>query len=66
MGTSRVPRYKATTNINAIDDIRSEMTTDDTYIPMAARIKLFEKNLGNGSNKAVPHVSVTQLKKSHS
>jgi hypothetical protein len=33
------------------------MTAEDTYIPMAARIKLFEKGLGNASNKAVGIVS---------
>lgn len=27
------------------------MGSEDTYITMAARIKLFEKGLGNGSNK---------------
>lgn len=33
------------------------MAPDDVYIPMAARIKLFEKGLGNGSNKPAPIVS---------
>ncbi|KAI9275136.1 hypothetical protein EDC94DRAFT_592207 [Helicostylum pulchrum] len=54
VGTSKVPRYQSTTSINAIEDIRSEMSTDDKYVSMAARIKLFEKGLGNGSNKRVP------------
>lgn len=53
MGTTKVPRYHATTTINAIEDIKSEMQADDVYIPMAARIKLFEKGLGNGSNRPV-------------
>lgn len=35
------------------------MTSDDTYVPMAARIKLFEKNLGNGANRPTVNVSVT-------
>ncbi|CEJ03049.1 hypothetical protein RMCBS344292_17040 [Rhizopus microsporus] len=30
------------------------MSPDDVYVPMAARIKMFEKGLGNGSNKAPP------------
>lgn len=33
------------------------MAPDDVYVPMAARIKLFEKGLGNGSNKPAPIVS---------
>jgi hypothetical protein len=28
------------------------MTTKNAYIPMAAQIKLFEKDLGNASNKS--------------
>ncbi|KAI8094485.1 hypothetical protein BDF21DRAFT_408839 [Thamnidium elegans] len=54
VGTSKVPRYQSTTSINAIEDIQSEMSSDDKYVSMAARIKLFEKGLGNGSNKRVP------------
>ncbi|KAI9331398.1 hypothetical protein BD770DRAFT_403543 [Pilaira anomala] len=60
VGVSKIPKYKATTNINAIEDIKSEMGSEDTYVTMAARIKLFEKGLGNGSNKrghVVPHQS---------
>jgi hypothetical protein len=33
------------------------MTAEDNYIPMAARIKLFEKGLGNASNKPAAIVS---------
>lgn len=33
------------------------MAPDDVYVPMAARIKLFEKGLGNASNKPAPIVS---------
>lgn len=44
-----------------MDDIRSEMAPDDVYVPMAARIKLFEKGLGNASNKPAPIVSVPRL-----
>ncbi|KAI7895214.1 uncharacterized protein EV154DRAFT_496287 [Mucor mucedo] len=71
VGTSKVPRYKSTTSINAIDDIKSEMTSEDTYVPMAARIKLFEKNLGNGANRPIPNQSIStahsrQLKRSPS
>jgi hypothetical protein len=33
------------------------MTPEDNYIPMAARIKLFEKGLGNASNKPASIVS---------
>ncbi|KAL9547736.1 hypothetical protein MBANPS3_006018 [Mucor bainieri] len=54
VSTSKIPRYRSTTNINAVDDIQSEMAPDDVYVPMAARIKLFEKGLGNGSNKPAP------------
>lgn len=53
-----MPRYQSTTSINAIEDIRSEMGSDDRYVSMAARIKLFEKGLGNGSNKRVPVVRI--------
>jgi hypothetical protein len=49
---SKIPKYKSTTSINAIEEIKNEMSPDDVYVPMAARIKLFEKGLGNGSNKA--------------
>ncbi|CAO3619871.1 unnamed protein product [Mucor hiemalis] len=59
VGTTKVPRYHATTTINAIEDIQSEMQPDDVYIPMAARIKLFEKGLGNGSNRPVRQSSST-------
>lgn len=34
------------------------MQPDDVYIPMAARIKLFEKGLGNGSNRPVRNTNV--------
>ncbi|GAN01363.1 hypothetical protein MAM1_0006d00796 [Mucor ambiguus] len=54
VSTSKIPRYRSTTSINAVDDIRSEMAPDDVYVPMAARIKLFEKGLGNASNKPAP------------
>jgi hypothetical protein len=33
------------------------MAPDDVYVPMAARIKLFENGLGNASNKPAPIVS---------
>ncbi|KAI8644458.1 hypothetical protein BD408DRAFT_481238 [Parasitella parasitica] len=56
VGTSKVPHYQSTTSINAVDDIQSEMAPDDVYVPLAARIKLFEKGLGNGSNKPAPVV----------
>ncbi len=36
------------------------MQPEDTYVPMAARIKLFEKGLGNGSNKPAPIVCNTK------
>lgn len=49
---SKIPKYKSTTSINAIEEIKNEMSPDDVYVPMAARIKMFEKGLGNGSNKA--------------
>ena len=49
-----MPRFKATTTINAIKDIQNEMQPDDTYVSMAARIKLFEKGLGNASNASPP------------
>ncbi|KAG1049432.1 hypothetical protein G6F43_008239 [Rhizopus delemar] len=51
VGTSKIPKYKSTTTINAIEDIKNEMLPEDTYVSMAERIKLFEKGLGNGSNK---------------
>ncbi|EPB88500.1 hypothetical protein HMPREF1544_04735 [Mucor circinelloides 1006PhL] len=54
VSTSKIPRYRSTTSINAVDDIQSEMAPDDVYVPMAARIKLFEKGLGNASNKPAP------------
>lgn len=57
VSTSKIPRYRSTTSINAVEDIQSEMAPDDVYVPMAARIKLFEKGLGNGSNKPAPIVS---------
>ncbi|KAI8373671.1 hypothetical protein BD560DRAFT_393994 [Blakeslea trispora] len=51
--TTRLPRYQSTTTINAIEEIRNEMKPGDTYVPMAARIKLYEKGLGNASNRDV-------------
>ncbi|OBZ91541.1 hypothetical protein A0J61_00402 [Choanephora cucurbitarum] len=51
--TTRLPRYQSTTTINAIEEIKNQMKPGDTYIPMAARIKLYEKGLGNASNKDV-------------
>ncbi|KAI8888897.1 hypothetical protein K501DRAFT_329524 [Backusella circina FSU 941] len=59
VGTSKIPQFKSTTDINAIDDIQGEMAPDDVYIPMAARIKLFERGLGNGANKPAPTISTT-------
>ncbi|KAI7899774.1 uncharacterized protein BX663DRAFT_520386 [Cokeromyces recurvatus] len=50
VGASKIPRYRSTTQINAIEDIKNEMTLEDVYIPMAARIKLFEKGLGNNGS----------------
>ncbi|CEP08183.1 hypothetical protein [Parasitella parasitica] len=69
VSTSKVPRYQSTTSINAVDDIRSEMAPDEVYVPLAARIKLFEKGLGNGSNKpapVVPKYTQSNSKNSHS
>lgn len=37
------------------------MGSDDRYVSMAARIKLFEKGLGNGSNKRVPVVRIRYI-----
>ncbi|ORE05112.1 hypothetical protein BCV72DRAFT_250816 [Rhizopus microsporus var. microsporus] len=64
VGMSKIPKYKSTTSINAIEEIKNEMSPDDVYVPMAARIKMFEKGLGNGSNKAP--VTTTSTKNSRS
>lgn len=53
-----MPRYQSTTSINAIHDIQNEMTPEDVYVPMAARIKMFERGLGNASNKVTPPCSI--------
>ncbi|KAI9015701.1 hypothetical protein CLU79DRAFT_765419 [Phycomyces nitens] len=55
---SRIPRYKHT-RINTTEN-KEEMGPGEAYIPLAARIKIFEKNLGNGLVAApkqplVPH-----------
>ncbi|KAI8049813.1 uncharacterized protein B0P05DRAFT_563506 [Gilbertella persicaria] len=52
--TSKIPRYRSTTSINAIEEIQNEMKPGDAYVPMAARIQLYEKGLGNASNKHMP------------
>ncbi|CAO3608057.1 unnamed protein product [Cunninghamella blakesleeana] len=59
--TPNLSRFKSSTRINAIDDIRKEMLPDDVYIPLAARIKLFEKGLGNGI-KPTPIIDQKQTK----
>ncbi|KAI8142650.1 hypothetical protein BJV82DRAFT_613701 [Fennellomyces sp. T-0311] len=41
--------FKSSTRINAMDDIHSEMKEEDVYIPLAARIKLFEQSLRGGA-----------------
>ncbi|KAI8342835.1 hypothetical protein BC941DRAFT_499192 [Chlamydoabsidia padenii] len=45
--------FRSSTKINAIDDIKNEMTPEDVYIPLAARVKLFEKGLGNGGHSTL-------------
>ncbi|CAO3668420.1 unnamed protein product [Rhizopus stolonifer] len=58
VGISKIPKYKSTTTINAIEDIKNGMASADGYVPMAARIKLFERGLGNSSNKPpIPRVT---------
>ncbi|KAG1450556.1 hypothetical protein G6F56_008316 [Rhizopus delemar] len=58
VGISKIPKYKSTTTINAIEDIKNGMTPADGYVPMAARIKLFERGLGNSSNKPpIPRIT---------
>ncbi|KAG1150700.1 hypothetical protein G6F37_009771 [Rhizopus arrhizus] len=54
VGTPKVSKHKSTAAINVIKEIKNEMTTKNAYIPMAAQIKLFEKDLGNASNKSSP------------
>ncbi|KAI8081311.1 uncharacterized protein BX664DRAFT_340100 [Halteromyces radiatus] len=63
--SSRIPQFRSTTKINAIDDIRSEMTPEDVYIPLAARVKLFEKELGNGSKTYNQRSSQSENTMSH-
>ncbi|KAI9474181.1 MAG: hypothetical protein EXX96DRAFT_610995 [Benjaminiella poitrasii] len=54
VGTSKIPRYRSTTQINAVEEIKNEMTAEDVYVSMAARIKLFEKGLGNNGASSQP------------
>ncbi|KAI8979414.1 hypothetical protein BDF20DRAFT_503724 [Mycotypha africana] len=56
VGTSNVPRFKSTTKINATKEIKNEMAPGEAFVSMAARIKLFERDLGNHSSKLNPIV----------
>ncbi|SAM01338.1 hypothetical protein [Absidia glauca] len=50
---ARTPQqFQSSTKINAIDEIKSEMAPEDVYIPLAARVKLFEKGLGNSASSS--------------
>ncbi|KAI8063812.1 hypothetical protein BC940DRAFT_306907 [Gongronella butleri] len=42
---SNLPHIRSTTKINASDEILSQMSPGEEYIPLAARVKLFEKEL---------------------
>ncbi|KAI9256231.1 hypothetical protein BY458DRAFT_441810 [Sporodiniella umbellata] len=58
VGTSRIPKYKSTTSINAMDDIKNEMGSDDGYVSTASRIKLYEKGMkGNTKQQTGSHSS---------
>ncbi|ORX44031.1 hypothetical protein DM01DRAFT_1411471 [Hesseltinella vesiculosa] len=59
-----VPHIRSTTKINASDEIRNEMAPEDDYVPLAARVKLFEKELGNRSNAPSTsyHMMITKPK----
>ncbi|KAL0097345.1 hypothetical protein J3Q64DRAFT_1057354 [Phycomyces blakesleeanus] len=53
---SRIPRYRPTRN-NSAEENKGEIGPGEEYIPMAARVKIFENNLGNG---LVPTPKVTE------
>ncbi|CAO3599602.1 unnamed protein product [Absidia cylindrospora] len=46
----RIQPFRATTKINALDDIKNEMAPEEVYVSLAERVKQFEKGLGNGGN----------------
>lgn len=46
-----------------MDEIKNELDEHDTYVPLAARIKMFERGLGNGLKPApLPKDTVGDLK----
>ncbi|ORZ02720.1 hypothetical protein BCR43DRAFT_559587 [Syncephalastrum racemosum] len=54
-------RFRSSTRINAMDEIKNELDENDSYVPLAARIKMFERGLGNGI-KPAPQLKDTQQK----